>query len=330
MERTDYVGIVSRSQGRQVEAVRCFLRQPDRRPAGRECPLVMACRLTQSVKLPVDTLYIGDIVEVYTEERFLTDGKPDVEKIDPFTLTMPDNGYWKWESGRAAPGASGRNSRRGRLERTHRAFRRTVQKQVSGRQPRRAAFREAQHAGKHVSRITPRGEAWQQSGAYTVVRERLKIHERPRNAGSGSNRSFSTAGLQAGDLVREVVLQVPSRCTSAVAQCRPPPKAATSHRGTGITSKPRWSNCSICSFSEASTQTVLGSRMSMFIESHTLQKENFAFLSWAGLAHSMISQSFFLKNSTNSGVSGLRCRLDSASPAAPARTWRRYASAHLP
>jgi flavin reductase (DIM6/NTAB) family NADH-FMN oxidoreductase RutF len=55
----------------------------------------MACRLTQSVKLPADTLYIGDIVEAYSEERFLTDGKPDVKKIDPFVLTMPDNGYWR-------------------------------------------------------------------------------------------------------------------------------------------------------------------------------------------------------------------------------------------
>jgi flavin reductase (DIM6/NTAB) family NADH-FMN oxidoreductase RutF len=64
-------------------------------PLIRECPLVMACRLNQAVKLPFDTIYIGDVVEVYTEERFLTDGKPDIKKIDPFTLTMPDNRYWR-------------------------------------------------------------------------------------------------------------------------------------------------------------------------------------------------------------------------------------------
>ncbi len=38
---------------------------------------------------------IGDIVDVCTEERFMTDGKPDVKKINPFTLTMPDNHYWR-------------------------------------------------------------------------------------------------------------------------------------------------------------------------------------------------------------------------------------------
>ena len=54
----------------------------------------MACKLYQAVRLLSNTLYIGEIVEVYTEERFLTDGKPDIQKIDPFTLTMPDNNYW--------------------------------------------------------------------------------------------------------------------------------------------------------------------------------------------------------------------------------------------
>src|SRR5512145_241116 len=75
LEKTDYVGIFSGSLPGA--------------PLVRECPLVMACRLTQSVKLPADTLYIGDIVEAYSEERFLTDGRPDVKKMDPFVLTMP-------------------------------------------------------------------------------------------------------------------------------------------------------------------------------------------------------------------------------------------------
>lgn len=35
------------------------------------------------------------IVGAYCEERFMTDGKPDIKKIDPFTLTMPNNQYWK-------------------------------------------------------------------------------------------------------------------------------------------------------------------------------------------------------------------------------------------
>lgn len=58
------------------------------------CPLTMACRVTQAVSLPSDTLFIGEIVAAYTEERYLSDGKPDVHKMQPFVLTMPDNNYW--------------------------------------------------------------------------------------------------------------------------------------------------------------------------------------------------------------------------------------------
>jgi len=94
MEKTDYCGIVS---GRKVDKsglFDIFYGTLAHAPLIRECPLSMACRLHQAVELPFDTLYIGDIVEVFTEQRFLTDGKPDVKKINPFVLTMPDNRYW--------------------------------------------------------------------------------------------------------------------------------------------------------------------------------------------------------------------------------------------
>jgi flavin reductase (DIM6/NTAB) family NADH-FMN oxidoreductase RutF len=46
------------------------------------------------VELTVDELFIGEIVSAYADEACLTDGKPDVRKLKPFTLTMPDNRYW--------------------------------------------------------------------------------------------------------------------------------------------------------------------------------------------------------------------------------------------
>jgi flavin reductase (DIM6/NTAB) family NADH-FMN oxidoreductase RutF len=95
MQKTDYCGIVS---GRKIDKSKLFdvfYGSLAGVPLIRECPLNMACRLNQTVKLSFNTLYIGDIVEVYTEARFLTDGKPDIQKINPFTLTMPDNRYWR-------------------------------------------------------------------------------------------------------------------------------------------------------------------------------------------------------------------------------------------
>jgi flavin reductase (DIM6/NTAB) family NADH-FMN oxidoreductase RutF len=63
-------------------------------PLIAECPVSIACTVYTEVKLPFDTLYIGEPKEVFTEENFLTENKLDIKKISPFTLTMPDNNYW--------------------------------------------------------------------------------------------------------------------------------------------------------------------------------------------------------------------------------------------
>jgi flavin reductase (DIM6/NTAB) family NADH-FMN oxidoreductase RutF len=94
LEKTDYCGIVSGKKTDKSKLFDVFTGSLPGAPLIRECPLSIACRLNQAVKLAFDTLYIGDVVEVFTEERFLTDGKPDVKKIKPFTLSMPDSRYW--------------------------------------------------------------------------------------------------------------------------------------------------------------------------------------------------------------------------------------------
>ncbi|MBA4393870.1 MAG: hypothetical protein C0407_09990, partial [Desulfobacca sp.] len=38
-------------------------------------------------------LFIGEIVAAYTEERYLTDGIPDLRKMSPFVLMMPQKMY---------------------------------------------------------------------------------------------------------------------------------------------------------------------------------------------------------------------------------------------
>jgi len=46
------------------------------------------------VENPTNNFYIGEIIASYTEEKYLTDCKPDIKKINPLLLTMPDNRYW--------------------------------------------------------------------------------------------------------------------------------------------------------------------------------------------------------------------------------------------
>ena len=50
----------------------------------------------------------SDIITIYANENCLTDGIPDIKKINPFLLTMPDNRFWSigegvgnaWHDGR--------------------------------------------------------------------------------------------------------------------------------------------------------------------------------------------------------------------------------------
>jgi len=93
--KTDYCGLVSGAKVDKSEVFSVFYGNLETAPMIRECPLCMECKLIQAVDLPSNTLFIGQIMGVYTEEKYLTDGKPDILKINPFTLTMPDNQYWK-------------------------------------------------------------------------------------------------------------------------------------------------------------------------------------------------------------------------------------------
>lgn len=103
IKETDYAGIVSGARVDKSEIFESFYGDLKSAPMIKNCPLTMECRLVDSVKLPTNELFIGEIIAAYCEQRYMTDGKPDIKKIEPFTLTMPDNRYWKVgeEAGRA-------------------------------------------------------------------------------------------------------------------------------------------------------------------------------------------------------------------------------------
>ncbi|MCX5846064.1 MAG: flavin reductase family protein [Deltaproteobacteria bacterium] len=95
IEKVDYCGLVSGEKVDKSKLFDVFYGNLPAAPMIRECPLCMECKLFNAVDLPSNTLFIGEIIETYTEGRYLTDGKPDIKKMNPFTLTMPDNNYWR-------------------------------------------------------------------------------------------------------------------------------------------------------------------------------------------------------------------------------------------
>ncbi len=108
LEKTDYCGLVSGKERDKSQLFTLFHGDLKHAPMILECPLAFACKLANVVELPSNDLFIGEIADAYADEACLTNGAPDIGKMAPFTLTMPDNVYWKiggpagkaWEAGR--------------------------------------------------------------------------------------------------------------------------------------------------------------------------------------------------------------------------------------
>lgn len=94
IEKTDYCGLVSGSKTDKSELFKVFYGDLGKSPLIEECPVCMSCAVYDAVKLPSNTLFIGEPKEVFTEEKYMTDNLLDINKVNPFTLTMPDNHYW--------------------------------------------------------------------------------------------------------------------------------------------------------------------------------------------------------------------------------------------
>ncbi|HEY5540295.1 MAG TPA: flavin reductase family protein [Coriobacteriia bacterium] len=93
---TDWCGLISAGGGADKSAPFEIVRGSlEHAPMIAECPISLECRVTQVVDLGSHELFVADIVATWTKKRFLdARGRPDITKIRPFTLTMPDNRYW--------------------------------------------------------------------------------------------------------------------------------------------------------------------------------------------------------------------------------------------
>ncbi len=91
---TDYCGIASAKNADKSGLFEVFYGELAAAPLIASCPLSMECKVVQTVDLPTNSFFIGEIRNIYSEEQYLTDRKPDPKKMRPFLLTMPDNRFW--------------------------------------------------------------------------------------------------------------------------------------------------------------------------------------------------------------------------------------------
>lgn len=94
LQITDYAGLVS---GEKVDKSELF---PVEHGSLRHAPLIanspvsMELKLAQTVLLGQHEVFIGEVVNSYINEACLTDGKPDLAKIDPLLFDFMKIDYW--------------------------------------------------------------------------------------------------------------------------------------------------------------------------------------------------------------------------------------------
>ena len=67
------------------------------RESGRVGEVLPPARELRPLKVPAlfEFVVLGEIEGTWCEVKYLTDGRPDQKKTEPFVISMPDNRYWK-------------------------------------------------------------------------------------------------------------------------------------------------------------------------------------------------------------------------------------------
>jgi len=91
---TDYCGLVSGEKVDKASLFDVFYGEQTRAPMIEACPFNLECKLIQTIDLPSNYLFLGEIVGAYADKKFVQPNGPDFKAMDLFFLTMPDNRYW--------------------------------------------------------------------------------------------------------------------------------------------------------------------------------------------------------------------------------------------
>jgi flavin reductase (DIM6/NTAB) family NADH-FMN oxidoreductase RutF len=94
VEVTDHCGVVSGDEEDKGMLFEAFYGELKTAPMIKDCPFTAECRVVQTADLPANRLFIGEIVAVYSDERYLTHNLPDMRKVSPLILSMPERKYF--------------------------------------------------------------------------------------------------------------------------------------------------------------------------------------------------------------------------------------------
>lgn len=92
---TDYCGIVSGKQVDKSKFFSTFYGKLNDAPMIEECPINVECKVIKELDLGgTNITIIGEVVETYSEEKYLTNNIPDLKKINPILLSIYEFNYY--------------------------------------------------------------------------------------------------------------------------------------------------------------------------------------------------------------------------------------------
>ena len=91
---TDYCGLYSGTEVDKSKIFDVFYGELKTAPMIREIPISVECKLKQTIESHNADFFIGEIVGVYIENKYLVNEKPDLKRIDPLLYEDGLNNYW--------------------------------------------------------------------------------------------------------------------------------------------------------------------------------------------------------------------------------------------
>jgi flavin reductase (DIM6/NTAB) family NADH-FMN oxidoreductase RutF len=91
----DYLGLHSGDSIDKSRLFKVFYGELRHAPMIEETPLNLECRLVQTVSLGNNCeIYIGEIMECYSESRYLRNERPCIKKLKPILFSINTNNYF--------------------------------------------------------------------------------------------------------------------------------------------------------------------------------------------------------------------------------------------
>ena len=93
IQQTDYCGLVSGARRDKTKIFHSFYGENSSAPMIEECPVNIACTLTNTITINAMEVCIGTVQAVYLDDMCLHKGLPDIKKINPVLYSL-DRTYW--------------------------------------------------------------------------------------------------------------------------------------------------------------------------------------------------------------------------------------------